>query len=243
MRLSLGSARHRAALVAALVAALAALLVGACDTAPRRDVLERDTPRPGTAAPAPAARAERPRLVVLGDSLSSGYGLPGKEQSFPARLQAKVDEAGLAYEVVNMGVAGDTSAGGLRRLDWALDGDVRVLVLALGGNDGLRGLSAAQLRENLAAIIDRAQSRGVRVLLCGMEAPPNLGSQYTTQFRTVYRDLAREKGVAFLPFLLDGIAGDPALNQPDGIHPNEAGTARMTELVWASLRPLLAASS
>jgi acyl-CoA thioesterase-1 len=177
--------------------------------------------------------------VVLGDSLTAGYGLPSQDEAFPAALQAKVNTARLGYEVVNMGVSGDTTAGGLRRLDWALEGDVRVLVVALGGNDGLRGLGPEQMRENLTAIVDAASRRNIRVLLCGMEAPPNLGAGYTRQFRAVFTEVARDKQVTLLPFLLEGVAGLPGMNQPDGIHPNAAGAQRMAELVWTKLRPLL----
>lgn len=191
-----------------------------------------------SALPRGAARAGRPRIVVLGDSLTAGFGLDAG-QAFPALLQRRLDEAGLGYEVVNMGVSGDTSAGGLRRLDWALDGDVRILIVALGGNDALRGLPPEDLERNLGAIIDRARTRGIDVLLCGMEAPPNLGATYTAAFRDVYRRLAREKGVALLPFLLEGVAGVPGLNQADGIHPNEEGAHRIADLVWTHLDPLL----
>lgn len=198
---------------------------------------------PAAAVPSRPPAAPRPRIVVLGDSLTAGYGLPTQDQSFPAVLQQKVDEARLPYEVVNMGVSGDTTAGGLRRLDWALDGDVKVLVVALGGNDGLRGLGPAQMRENLSAIVDGATRRGARVLLCGMEAPPNLGGDYTRQFRAVYGELARDRKLAFLPFLLDGVAGLPEFNQPDGIHPNAAGAQRVGALVWTKLRPMLTATA
>ena len=209
----------------------------------------RDDPRPAAgAAPATsvasgavaAARPvdARPRVVFLGDSLTAGYGLdPGL--SFPDVVQQRIDAAGLDYAVVNMGVSGDTSAGGRRRLDWALYGDVKVLVVALGGNDGLRGLAPSELRANLAAIIDAARARRIDVLLCGMEAPPNFGGEYTREFREVYPSLARDKQVALLPFLLEGVAGDPALNQPDGIHPSAEGATRVADLVWTSLRPLL----
>jgi acyl-CoA thioesterase-1 len=188
------------------------------------------------------ADTRRPRIVVLGDSLTAGYGLDAP-QAYPALLQRRLDEAGLAYEVVNMGVSGDTSAGGLRRLDWALEGDVRILIVALGGNDALRGLPPADLERNLGAIIDRARARGIDVLLCGMEAPPNLGAAYTDAFRDVYRRLAREKRVALLPFLLEGVAGDPQLNQADGIHPNEEGARRIADLVWTRLEPMLERTS
>jgi acyl-CoA thioesterase-1 len=153
-------------------------------------------------------------------------------------LQESADSAGLGFEVVNAGVSGDTSAGGLRRLDWALDGDVRLLVVALGGNDGLRGVPVDELRRNLAAIIERAMARGVAVVLAGMEAPPNFGSDYTTAFRQVYSDLSREYGVPLVPFLLDRVAGVPALNQRDGIHPNADGSKIVAENVWTVLRPV-----
>jgi acyl-CoA thioesterase-1 len=135
-----------------------------------------------TSAPAAAPVASRPRIVALGDSLTAGLGLePG--QAYPALLQQRLDAAGLKYEVVNAGVSGDTSAGGLRRVDWALEGDVKVLIVALGGNDALRGLPVEQLRENLAAILERAKARGIKVILAGMEAPPNFGAAYTAAFR------------------------------------------------------------
>jgi acyl-CoA thioesterase-1 len=138
-----------------------------------------------------------------------------------------------------MGVSGDTSAGGVRRIDWALDGDVRVLVVALGANDGLRGLSVEELEANLGQIIARARERDITVLLCGMEAPPNMGPVYAGEFRGVYRALARRPGVVFIPFLLDGVAGVPALNQADGIHPNAEGARRIASLLWATLEPQL----
>jgi acyl-CoA thioesterase I len=198
-------------------------------------------PPPASSTPAPLERSRptaRPRIVFLGDSLTAGLGLPA-EESIPALLQERLDEEDLEFEVVNAGVSGDTSAGGLSRLDWSLEGDVRVLVIELGGNDGLRGLPVATLRQNLATIITRAKQRGVTVLLTGMEAPPNYGAAYTTEFRQVFRDLAREHEVAFFPFFLDGVAGDPALNQRDGIHPNPEGARIIERKLWASLEPLL----
>jgi acyl-CoA thioesterase-1 len=180
----------------------------------------------------------RPRIVFLGDSLTAGYGL-AKDESVPSLIQARLHSQGYPYEVVNAGVSGDTSAGGLSRLDWSLDGDVAVLVVELGGNDGLRGLPIAALRHNLSQIIDRAKQRQVRVLLTGMEAPPNFGAGYTAEFRQVFRDLARERDVAFMPFFLDGVAGNRGLNQPDGIHPNPAGARVVEANVWRALEPLL----
>jgi acyl-CoA thioesterase-1 len=181
----------------------------------------------------------KPRIVFLGDSLTAGLGLAA-DQSYPALLQSKLDEKGYRYEVVNAGVSGDTSAGGLRRLDWSLEGDVKILVVALGANDGLRGLSPQDMRANLSAILDRAAQRGITVILAGMEAPPNYGVDYTRQFRDVYGELARTYKVRFLPFLLQGVGGTPALNQPDGIHPNARGAQLIADLVWSALEPVLA---
>lgn len=191
-----------------------------------------------TAPGIPAGRTTRPKIVVLGDSLAAGYGLE-KGESFPDRLQQHLDSAGYAFEVANISVSGDTSAGGLRRLDWALDGDVRVLVVELGGNDGLRGLPVEELKANLAAIIERGRKRGAQVLLAGMEAPPNFGPAYTAAFRRVYRELAAEYKVALLPFLLEGVAGDDSLNIADGIHPNPKGARIVEGNVWRVLEPLL----
>ncbi|MGE3578886.1 MAG: arylesterase [Vicinamibacterales bacterium] len=226
----------------AILALTCILTLSACASP---DAPEGRADAPGARAGAPATpvatavpRADRPRIVVLGDSLAAGYGLE-RGESFPDRLQQRLDAAGYAFEVANISVSGDTSAGGLRRLDWALDGDVRVLIVELGGNDGLRGLPVDELKANLAAIITRARERGARVLLTGMEAPPNFGPAYTAAFRRVYRDLAAEHGVALLPFLLDGVAGDPALNIADGIHPNPQGARLVEQNVWRVLEPLL----
>lgn len=187
-------------------------------------------------APAPAAR---PRVVILGDSISAGLGISPTD-AFPGVLQRKVDQAGLNFEIVNAGVSGDTSAGGVRRLDWALDGDVKVLVLELGANDGLRGLPVSEMTRNLGAIIERARARGITVLLLGMEAPPNFGPVYTSEFRMAFKTLADEHRVPFVPFLLSGVAGLPALNQADGVHPNAEGARMVADTVWATLQPLLA---
>lgn len=195
------------------------------------------------AAPAnrmlPAQPADtRPRIVVLGDSLTAGLGLPADE-AYPAVLQRKIDAAGYKFEVVNAGVSGDTTAGGLRRLDWVLDGDVRVLIVALGGNDALRGLPPVEMANNLKAIIDRAKRRRIRVLLAGMIAPRNFGREYTTAFQDVFGNVARDEGVVLIPFLLQGVAGRADLNQNDGIHPNSRGAAIVADTVWRALQPML----
>lgn len=191
-------------------------------------------------SPAPAVSSpQRPRIVALGDSLTSGYTLD-PAAAWPALLQAKLDTGRYAYEVVNAGVSGDTSAGGLQRLEWSLEGDVKVLIVALGANDGLRGLPLDGLRSNLTTIVERAHARRIKVLLCGLEAPPNLGPLHTARFRALFADLARERQVeAFLPFLLAGVAGEPALNLGDAIHPNAKGHVFLAENVWSRLEPLL----
>jgi acyl-CoA thioesterase I len=191
--------------------------------------LRRDKPAVGT----------RPKIVFLGDSLTAGLGLPS-EQSYPALIGQKLKEQGYDYEIVNAGVSGDTSAGGLRRLDWSLEGDVRALVLALGANDGLRGLPTDDMKRNLEAVLERAKARNIPVVLAGMEAPPNNGPDYTRAFREVYTELAKEYSVRFVPFLLLGVAGDASLNQGDGIHPNARGAEIVADLVWKELEPALA---
>ena len=190
------------------------------------------------AAPKAVAAPDAPRIVFLGDSLTAGLGLEA-EQSYPSLLQQRLREHGYKYQVINAGVSGDTSAGGLRRLDWSLEGDVKVLVVALGANDGLRGLPPLEMQKNLAEIIERASAKGITVVLAGMEAPPNNGVDYATQFRSVYAELARSHKVRFIPFLLDGVAGIASLNQGDGIHPNVRGAQMVADLVWRSLEPAL----
>jgi acyl-CoA thioesterase I len=211
---------------------------------------KRDVGRSGTADPQrrtktadesplpPVAGATGPRIVLLGDSLTAGLGLP-LAQAYPSLLQRHLDDAGLMYTIVNAGVSGDTSAGGLSRLDWALDGDVRILVLALGGNDGLRGLPAAELTTNLSNIIEHAQARGVKVILAGMEAPPNYGVDYTLAFHKVYPALAQRYHVPLIPFLLERVAGISELNQPDGIHPTAEGARIVADTVWRTLQPIV----
>jgi len=192
-------------------------------------------------APAkPSAKSDgRPVIVAFGDSLTAGFGLP-EDQCFTALLQRKLDEKGLRYHVENAGVSGDTSAGGVSRIDWALgEGPVKFLILELGGNDGLRALPVAEMKKNLAEIIERAQSRGTTVILAGMEAPPNLGEEYTSEFRQAYRDLAKKYKLTLIPFILDGVASHREMNQPDGIHPNAEGEKVMTENVWREIEPLL----
>jgi len=217
----------------ALILIAASVLLAACRSEAPAPAPE--APRP-VAAPEPAAA--RPRIVFLGDSLTAGLGLDAS-QSFPALIGQRLATDGYHYEIVNAGVSGDTSAGGVRRLDWSLDGDVKVLIVALGANDGLRGLSPAEMKNNLATILERATGQGLTVILAGMEAPPNFGADYTRQFRSVYTDLAQQYRVRLIPFLLLGVAGDSTLNQADGIHPNVRGAQVVADLVWKELKPAL----
>jgi len=220
---------------AALLLALALLGTAGCE---RQPPAAGQLPASGAASAATAPAADAPVILCLGDSLTAGFGLP-EEQSYPALLQARLDARGYRYRVVNAGVSGDTSAGGLARMDWLLRTFPDIVIVALGGNDGLRGLSPAALKENLARIIERARGVGARVVLAGMRMPANLGADYTRRFAAVYPVLAREYDVPLIPFLLEGVAADPALNQLDMIHPNAKGTRIVMENVWRVLEPLL----
>ncbi len=181
--------------------------------------------------------------MFLGTSLTAGYGLDDPEGAFPGLIQGFINRAELPFVVVNAGVSGDTSAGGLARLPWILRSPVRVLVLELGANDGLRGQSPEALYTNLETIVQRVREANpeVSVVVAGMEAPPNLGERYTDRFRQVFEDLAERQDTHLIPFLLEGVAGDPTLNQADGIHPNASGHGRIADHVWATLEPVLAA--
>jgi acyl-CoA thioesterase I len=189
------------------------------------------TPTQAVAVP-PAVR----RVVVLGDSLAVS---PSRAQSFPAQLQVMVERAGLPWVVVNAGISGDTTAGGVRRVEPLLTPDVGVLVLALGANDGLRGLPPDSVARNLSTIIEAAHARAIDVLLCGMETLPSHGWDYMFGFHRVFPTVASEHRVTLVPFLLDGVALVPEMNGPDGVHPNSAGARRIAETVWPALERLL----
>ena len=178
--------------------------------------------------------------MVLGDSLAAGFGLPSA-LAFPTRLEAALRARGHDIQVVNAGVSGDTSAGGLARLDWVLrQAHPRYAIVEFGGNDALRGLSPAALEENLTRIVDRLKAAGVGVLLAGMVAPPNLGRDYGGEFNAVFARVAERHGIALYPFFLDGVAADPALNQPDGIHPNAQGVERIVARILPYVERLIA---
>lgn len=194
-------------------------------------------------APA-AARAEATqpgeiRLLMLGDSITAAYGL-ARQEGLPARIQALLREAGRKVRVLDAGVSGDTTAGGRARIQWALADRPQAAIVALGGNDGLRGLTPAQMKANLEAILDALKARGIPTLLAGMIAPPNLGRDYGQEFAAVFEALHRERpDVIFYPFLLDGVAGDPALNQPDRIHPNAEGAEIIARRMLPFIETLL----
>ena len=183
--------------------------------------------------------AEEPtRLLILGDSLSAGLGLP-EDQSFPSRLGAALEAKGHTVTIINAGVSGDTSAGGRARLEWVLADNPDAVILALGANDGLRGIDPAETRKNLAAILDTLREQGLPVLILGMLAPPNLGKDYGEDFNAIYPKLAEEYQALLYPFMLEGVAANPALNQTDGIHPNEAGVAVIVENIAPLAEQLL----
>jgi acyl-CoA thioesterase-1 len=188
----------------------------------------------------PAREDARPVILFVGTSLTAGYGLD-PSLAYPALLQDMIDSAGLSYRVLNAGVSGQTSAGTLAGMDWLLRGPVAVLVVETGANDGLRGIDPSELRSNIEQIIQRArrQTPAPAIILTGMEAPPNLGQNYTTAFRNVYRDAAETYDLALVPFLLEGVAGVDSLNQPDGIHPTAAGQRIVADHVWQVLAPLI----
>lgn len=179
-------------------------------------------------------------ILFFGNSLTAGYGLE-TEESFPSLIQDRLDSLNLDYEVINAGLSGETTAGGKNRLEWVLNQKVDVFVLELGANDGLRGVPLSETRANLQTIIDRVRQKNgeTRIILAGMMIPPNMGQTYTTEFRTIFPDLAEQNEVQLIPFLLDGVAGIPELNLEDGIHPTAEGQKIVANNVWAVLEPLL----
>jgi acyl-CoA thioesterase-1 len=187
-----------------------------------------------------AAAAEPRTLVFFGDSLTAGYGVD-PDEAFPARIEKKIEEAGRPWRVVNAGLSGDTTAGGLRRLDWVLRQPVDLIVIELGANDGLRGLPLEVTRTNLQLMIDHIRARDPKagIVLAGMQIPTNLGPQYTAGFAAIYPELAAQNHTGLIPFLLEGVGGRPELNQGDGMHPTAEGQAKVAETVWKVLLPLL----
>ena len=187
---------------------------------------------------AAVADDDRPRIVAFGDSLTAGLGVAA-EEAYPARLQRRLDEKGLRYRVINAGVSGDTTAGGVRRVDWVLKSRPVLVILELGGNDGLRGLNLDETKANLERIIKRCQDASVTVILAGMKLPPNYGAEYTKGFEAIYPALAKQYRLTLIPFFLDGVAGSASLNQADGIHPTSEGYRIIADKVMETVKPLL----
>jgi acyl-CoA thioesterase-1 len=192
-----------------------------------------------TSTPVPAAASAK-TIVFLGDSLTAGLGLQ-RSEAFPALIEEKIRAAGLPFQVENAGLSGDTSAGALRRTDWLLQRPIDVLMIELGGNDGLRGLPVKSLKANLQAIIDKTKAKNpaVKIVIAGMQIPPNFGAEYAASFEQLYAELARENNAVLIPFLLEGVGGHRDLNQPDMIHPTAAGHRIIADLVWRTLEPIL----
>lgn len=215
------------------------LFIFSCGDAPKKE------------APAPDSEAlnstentvetsDKKVILFFGDSLTAGYGLD-MEEAFPALIQERLDSLKMNYMVINSGVSGETTSGGLNRLNWVLNQDVDIFVLELGANDGLRGIPLNETRKNLQAMIDlvREKNRDTQIVLAGMQIPPNMGPTYTAEFRSIFPELAEKNEVALIPFLLEGVAGNPALNLDDGIHPTAEGHQIVSKNVWEVLKPVI----
>lgn len=227
----------RSALVRCFNVTLVSLLMIGCGDSSRNGTPAREAAAP----PADSARTAAPRTVLfLGTSLTAGLGL-APEQAYPALIQQKIDSVGLPFQVINAGVSGETSAGALRRVDWLLRQPFDVLVIETGANDMLRGFDLDSTAANIRGIVARvrAEEPDVRIVLAGMLAPPNLGSDYARRFGEIFPTIAREDSLVLIPFLLEGVGGVPSLNQGDGIHPNAAGARILAGTVWKSLEPVL----
>ena len=212
------------------------MLVAACNGGREAPATAGSADSAGLGSAAPDPGDQRPAVVFFGTSLTAGLGVD-PDEAYPAIIQQKFDSAGVGVRVVNAGLSGETSAAGLRRIDWILQKPVSVLVLELGANDALRGLELRAARDNLQQIINRTRARypHVVVVIAGMQAPPNLGRRYTNEFKHIFVDLARENHAALIPFLLQGVGGYPGLNQADGIHPTPEGHRIVAENVWKVL--------
>lgn len=187
------------------------------------------------------AEPKTKRILFLGDSLTAGYGIE-PSQAYPALIANMIEKQGLEYKVTPAGLSGETSAGGLRRASWVMQAPVDILVLALGANDGLRGINLSDTKKNLQGIVNFSKEKfpNIKIVIAGMQMPPNLGEAYTQEFRSMYPDLAANNDATLIPFLLEGVAGNPELNITDGIHPNPAGHKIVAQTVWSALEPLLA---
>ena len=220
---------------------LVCLLLGGCSsrqTTPESSTL---TPEPGQPL-AEENTGQSPTILILGNSLAAGYGLDDPEtESFPGLIQQKIEDEDWSFEVINAGISGETTSDGLHRIDWLLKNHVDILLIELGGNDGLRGIAVETTRANLQAIIDKSRevNPDIRIVLAGMQIPPNLGQTYTSAFRDLFPEIAAENNARLIPFLLEGVGGVASLNQSDGIHPTQEGHVIVAETVWQTLRPVL----
>ena len=213
------------------------LLFSSCGESAKKE--EKDTSEDATENE--LAREEDNKVILFfGDSLTAGYGLEQGE-AFPELIQKKIDSSGLSYQVVNAGLSGETTSGGKNRIDWVLKQNVDVFILELGANDGLRGIPLKETRTNLQQIIDfvREKNPDIEIILAGMQIPPNMGQDYTTEFRNIFPELAEKNDIHLIPFLLEDVAGDPELNQQDGIHPTAEGQKILAENVWEVLKPVV----
>lgn len=219
-------------LILSLAAAFAVL--SSCGSSTEQKQAEAST------ADSTAVKTEQKTILFFGNSLTAGYGIDPQD-AFAGLVQARLDSLGKDYKVINGGLSGETTAGGLSRLDWFLEDEPTIFVLELGGNDGLRGILPSESKSNLLAIIDKVQSKfpNTKIILAGMQIPPNMGQEYTEEFKAIYPAVAAEKNVTLIPFLLEGVAGNPDLNLPDGIHPTEEGHKIVFETVWKTLEGLL----
>jgi len=206
----------------------------------KTDTSKTDTASADTTASASASTSKKV-IVFFGNSLAAGYGLDNTADAFPNRIGARIDSLGLPYRVVNAGLSGETTAGGRSRVGWVLRQPADIFVLELGGNDGLRGIPLKSSRENLQAIIDtvRLRNPAARIVIAGMQIPPNLGKAYTNEFKGIFKELADKNKAVLIPFLLENVGGDPKLNQADGIHPNVEGHRIVTETVWKIIGPMV----
>ncbi len=211
---------------------------------------ENQTPSPDTPIASEATETKEPSediksssktILCFGDSITAGYGLDDTADAYPAVLQSKIDSLGLMYTVIDSGVSGETTAGGKSRLPWIMKQSIDIFLLELGANDGLRGIPLTETRANLQAIIDMVQqeSPDTKIILAGMQLPPNMGQDYTTEFRNIFSDLAKQNNIAFIPFILKDVGGIAELNQNDGIHPTVEGHKIVAQTVWEVLKPML----
>ncbi len=215
------------------------LVLGCGET--KKDTPTDATPSKEESTPTETTTSNTKTILCFGDSITAGYGLADSEDAYPGVLQEKIDSLQLDYTVINSGLSGETSAGGKSRIDWVLNQKVDIFLLELGANDGLRGVPLSETRANLQAIIDivKQKSPKTTIILAGMELPPNMGQEYTTEFRQLYADLAQQNNLAFIPFILKDVGGIKTLNQKDGIHPTVEGHQIVANTVWEVLQPLL----